>query len=224
MSTDDHCKLRLFIDSSASSNNTVILFIFVYFLVTDNPTTTVQYWAAQNDANNEGAASETSTVLSTSAPASAKPSNAPTQDKCRGFPCDYEGECRSSLGFCGTGVGYCNTLSSWVPDCGGGQGMIRKPTASPNIGSTSSPSIAWEEWSKGENGNASDSNGTDSSLSNNNTYGPAVWENWGTTGENAKAKEEDYKWWTSSSNSAMIQHCSFFLTAVLCAMSVTTHL
>jgi hypothetical protein len=178
----------------------------------------VQYWASQNDADEEESISDTS------APISAKPpSNAPTQDKCRGFPCDYEGECRSSLGFCGTGVGYCNTVSSWVPECGGGKGMIRKPTASPNLGSSSAPAIAWEEWSNGENGAASDVNEAASTQSN-NTYDPAVWDNWGTTGEDSKAKGEDsYTWWTENSNSSMmIRCCSFFVIAVLWAISGMT--
>lgn len=93
-------------------------------------------------------------------------------------------------------------------------GLVRKPTASPNMGSTSAPAIAWEEWSsEGENDTASDA----SQSQNNNTYDPAVWENWGTTGEKAKASEEEgtYEWWTTSSSSSMMRYCTIFLTAML---------
>ena len=204
--------------------------------MTINPTTTIQYWAAQNDANEETAETTTTpATTTTSVPTGSpvKPSNAPTQNQCQGNPCDYEDECRSSLGFCGIGPSYCNTISSWVPSCGGGKGLIREPTASPDGGATSAPAIAWEEWNAGESGAANNETTAEAAVAgaapnNNNTYDPAVWENWGAAtkgdGTAAGAEEPSYEWWTQE-NSATIRGCggTIFWTAVLLsAMTVAT--
>ena len=95
------------------------------------PTTKEEYWAKQNAQINSQAIPTTSAptptpkpVVWTPAPTPRK-SYAPTEDQCRGVACKYEGECRSRLGFCGTGIVYCNSASSWVPSCPGGGGKIR---------------------------------------------------------------------------------------------------
>mmetsp|Transcript_6416 Transcript_6416/g.10152 ORF Transcript_6416/g.10152 Transcript_6416/m.10152 type:complete len:240 (+) Transcript_6416:212-931(+) len=128
------------------------------------PTTTRQSWAQQNselNAQNVPNTQNTQKPVPTPKPVwwtpapSPKPSYSPTEDQCRGVPCDYEGECRSRLGFCGTGIVYCNSASSWVPSCGGGGASIRldEDTTSPNTLPTAAPSNAWDVWvqSKGDN-------------------------------------------------------------------------
>lgn len=101
-----------------------------------------------------------------------RPTYSPTEDQCRGLPCDYQGECRSRLGFCGEGIVYCNSASSWVPDCGGGGALIQieeleEETSSPNTVPTEAPISSWEAWVENNNnvGNktiASDANQTGS--------------------------------------------------------------
>ncbi|KAL7543497.1 hypothetical protein ACHAXR_012787 [Thalassiosira sp. AJA248-18] len=125
------------------------------------PTTKEQHWAEQNEEINSKATPATQRptqptpkpVWWTPAP-SPKPSYTPTEDQCRGVPCDYEGECRSRLGFCGTGIVYCNSASSWIPACPGGGGLIRlddeetedEDTASPNTMPTAAPTSSWQAW------------------------------------------------------------------------------
>jgi len=62
------------------------------------------------------------------------------------------------LGFCGEGVVYCNSASSWIPECGGGGSLIQfdeeeEPAeTSSNTIPTASPINAWEQWvSKNDN-------------------------------------------------------------------------
>lgn len=109
---------------------------------TSVPTTTQHYWNEQNKNR------PTSKPVWTPAPAT---SEAPSEDQCRGSPCDYVGECRSRLGFCGEGVVYCNSASSWIPECGGGGSLIQfekeeEPDTSSNTIPTASPINAWEQW------------------------------------------------------------------------------
>ena len=56
------------------------------------------------------------------------------------------------MGFCGEGVVYCNSASSWIPECGGGGALIQfdgeeEPAeTSSNTIPTASPINAWEQW------------------------------------------------------------------------------
>lgn len=56
---------------------------------------------------------------------------------CVGEPCYDEGDgtwCRSEIGYCGSGPLYCNSESSWSPDCNGvtGDSLPAPPTKSPS--------------------------------------------------------------------------------------------
>ncbi|KAL7552504.1 hypothetical protein ACHAWF_015751 [Thalassiosira exigua] len=196
---------------------------------TPYPTTTQQFWTAQNQAEygQSVPASRGPTkkpVWWTPAP-SPKPSDAPTQDQCRGLPCDFEGECRSRLGFCGTGIVYCNSASSWVPSCGGGGGLIQlEETLSPNTVPTESPISAWEAWVaiKDENpdtddadaggsgtiggGNSevdADESSEKSEEDDESTYSgfdPDAWEKW--DNKQSEKEEQTWSWWTTSRNSS----------------------
>ena len=122
--------------------------------ISSEPTTTAQYWDAQNEAMNNNNANVSPPPASwTETPAT----YAPTGDHCRGEPCDYKGECRSELGFCGEGIVFCNSKSSWVPNCGGGG--LKDPllevvddatstTTSNNSNGepTAAPLTLWESW------------------------------------------------------------------------------
>lgn len=110
--------------------------------ISSSPSTTEQYWAAQHDEmNGESAWTESPTT---------KLSFGPTGDPCRGQPCDYKGECRSALGFCGEGVVYCNSKSTWEPTCGGGGQLTLleedEVTSKNNTEPTASPVTLWEAW------------------------------------------------------------------------------
>ena len=77
----------------------------------------------------------------------------PTLDQCRAPPCDNPGECRSGLGFCGTGVVYCNSMSSFKPECIGGVSQLEtssrtpQPTFANKGGPPSlSPTTKWQSW------------------------------------------------------------------------------
>jgi len=145
---------------------------------TSHPTTIRQGWAEQNAVQNDQNGdlqqqqqqiiSETPTHKPvgyvTHKPVSTqRPTFPPTEDRCRGLPCDYSGECRSRLGFCGTGIVYCNSKSSWVPSCGGGGAMIQlqdgeegeeEDSASPNTEPTVRPTTEWEVWVESQEGSA----------------------------------------------------------------------
>jgi len=167
------------------------------------PTSIEQNWNAQNDEiNAQGVQSAVPVPLTSQTPTkkpvwwtpipTPKPSLAPTEDRCRGVPCDYKGECRSRLGFCGTGIVYCNSASSWVPDCGGASQMIKlKPTKSPTNGiPTVAPSTNWEAWFAENNGNTEDGAVTadvdENDSSANNTTEDAAASN-----STAEAEEEE---------------------------------
>ena len=65
------------------------------------------------------------TQTPTEAPTIAPSTGQPTfvidlQIQCSGDPCTEEGDgtwCRSQVGFCGSGEGYCNAESLWIPEC-----------------------------------------------------------------------------------------------------------
>mmetsp|Transcript_39282 Transcript_39282/g.84714 ORF Transcript_39282/g.84714 Transcript_39282/m.84714 type:complete len:1054 (+) Transcript_39282:120-3281(+) len=142
---------------------------------TTMPTTAREYWNQQNADLNAKATPQTNNQKPTKKPVwwtpapSPKPTYSPTKDQCRGLPCDYEGECRSRLGFCGTGIVYCNSASSWKASCGGGaMDMIRLDDESDDGGNggppTMGPSTLWEAWVEGENAkNDSDNSEDDAS-------------------------------------------------------------
>eukprot|EP00804_Cyclotella_cryptica_P009725 CCRYP_011242-RB/>CCRYP_011242-RB protein AED:0.05 eAED:0.05 QI:415/1/1/1/0.9/0.81/11/3311/1034 len=119
--------------------------------VSNSPTTSVHYWNEQN--KNETPPEADVVQLWTNAP-TLKPTYSPTMDQCRAPPCDNSGECRSELGFCGTGIIYCNSMSSWKPECIGGVSMMESapevtPRPSPaNKGGppSFSPTTKWDAW------------------------------------------------------------------------------
>jgi hypothetical protein len=127
--------------------------------VSSSPTTTLHYWNEQNKRNSSSPMgntniieTETEVALWTAAP-TYKPTGSPTLDQCRAPPCDNPGECRSGLGFCGTGIVYCNSMSSFKPECIGGVSQLEsvritpQPTF-PNKGGppTISPTTKWDAW------------------------------------------------------------------------------
>ena len=65
-------------------------------------------------------------------PPSLKPTYKPTGDRCRATPCEDKSKCRSKLGFCGEGIIYCNSESSWEPQCDPNYGMNGDPTQAPS--------------------------------------------------------------------------------------------
>lgn len=71
-------------------------------------------------------------------PPSLKPTFKPTADRCRATPCDETNQCRSKLGFCGVGIIYCNSESSWEPKCDANFGV--------NGGPSQSPSTLFDAW------------------------------------------------------------------------------
>ena len=87
-------------------------------------------------------------------PPSPKPTFKPTGDRCRATPCEDKNQCRSKLGFCGTGIIYCNSESSWEPQC--------DPSFSANGGPSQAPSTLFDAWLQGQ----PDSTATDSAASN----------------------------------------------------------
>jgi hypothetical protein len=127
--------------------------------VSDSPTTKIHYWNEQNKQNSPApmATESTSTskpvhALWTASP-SFKPTYSPTLDQCRAPSCDNPGECRSGLGFCGTGVVYCNSMSSFKPECIGGVSQLESSSLTPqptlaNKGGppTISPTTKWQSW------------------------------------------------------------------------------
>ncbi|KAL3815407.1 hypothetical protein ACHAXA_011525 [Cyclostephanos tholiformis] len=159
--------------------------------ISSAPTTTEEYWAEKNDDMN--AESSTPPQDSWTEYPTPKLSHAPTEDQCRGQPCDYKGECRSALGFCGVGIVYCNSKSSWVPDCGGrGQSTLldkEEVTLDDNAVPTTSPVSLWEAWvadrddsATGEEGDGwYDSSGNETAHGNDTSdviVSGADWDNW----------------------------------------------
>jgi len=71
-------------------------------------------------------------------PPSLKPTFKPTGDQCRATPCDETNQCRSKLGFCGVGIIYCNSESSWKPEC--------DPNLGVNGGPSQAPSTLFDAW------------------------------------------------------------------------------
>lgn len=196
-------------------------------IVTGAPTTMRQYWAEQNNKLKEQSAPITprptpKPVWWTPAP-SPKPTYAPTEDQCRGAPCGGRGECRSRLGFCGTGIVYCNSASSWVSKCGGASDVIQTvqtmTSASPVGAPTETPSSLWEAWTgdKDEGLATSDADYIVSAQNNTDDAGndtdddegkkdesmaavnPDAWatNNWQSREDAEQDAEEkqDYRWW-----------------------------
>ena len=123
-------------------------------------------------------------------------------------------ECRSRLGFCGTGIVYCNSASSWIPSCGGGGGTsIQLEKGKP----TPYPTTTWEAWvGKVDDAEVSPGNTSFTTGTTNNTsqvqegqeeegkeegsaeFNPDVWANWDSAGQAEDIKEEeDLRWWKS---------------------------
>lgn len=71
-------------------------------------------------------------------PPTLKPTLKPTGDRCRANPCDEPNQCRSKLGFCGVGIIYCNSESSWEPECDASYGA--------NGGPSQAPSTLFDSW------------------------------------------------------------------------------
>ena len=71
-------------------------------------------------------------------PPSLKPTFKPTGDRCRATPCEDTNQCRSKLGFCGVGIIYCNSESSWEPEC--------DPNFGTNGGPSHAPSTLFDAW------------------------------------------------------------------------------
>ena len=71
-------------------------------------------------------------------PPTLKPTLKPTGDRCRANPCDEPNQCRSKLGFCGVGIIYCNSESSWEPECDANYGA--------NGGPSQAPSTLFDSW------------------------------------------------------------------------------
>jgi hypothetical protein len=195
--------------------------------ISSEPTTTAQYWDAQNEAmnNNNNAANG-----SPPPPASwteTPVTYAPTGDHCRGEPCDYKGECRSELGFCGEGIVFCNSKSSWVENCGGG-GLndplleVVDDTATSSTTSTNSngeptaaPLTLWESWVAERDGQTTTTgieeevDGFYNGGSSNETAvdNPNIipisndWDNWAMSSES----------WIKDGNSAREATCCFLL-------------
>ena len=157
---------------------------------------------------------------------SPRPSYAPTGDMCIGVPCDYQGQCRSRLGFCGLGIVYCNSASSWVPSCGGGMGLVHgEPvrTANPNSEPTPAPVTAWEAWVMGSKVDTDDATSeaalgaeiiveevkeevTEANQVEVGADNMDPWLNWGADNEgagNSGFDDEHMKWWIFDRSSAL---------------------
>ena len=165
--------------------------------ISSSPTTKEQFWSDTNDEmHGEGAVATTPPASMWTESPTPKASYAPTEDQCRGLPCDYKGECRSDLGFCGEGILYCDSKSSWVPTCGGGDqlALLEKDeiASDNNVVPTASPLTSWEAWvnTRDENATAAsdeqadgwyDGDGNETSQGNEtgNVITPgASWDNW----------------------------------------------
>ena len=86
-------------------------------------------------------------------PPSVKPTFKPTGERCRAEPCEDANQCRSKLGFCGVGIVYCNSESSWEPEC--------DPDYGANGGPSQAPSTLFDSWlQKQPDVTASDVNST----------------------------------------------------------------
>lgn len=90
-------------------------------------------------------------------PPSLKPTFKPTGDRCRATPCENTNQCRSKLGFCGVGIIYCNSESSWEPEC--------DPNFGANGGPSQAPSTLFDAWLQKQ----PDVTATDGSASNANS-------------------------------------------------------
>lgn len=182
-------------------------------LPTPGPTPTEHGWFVQNNENKKSS-SPTVTNWSTrwTNPPTLKPTYSPTLDQCRAAPCDYEGECRSGLGFCGTGIVYCNSQSSWIPSCNpdaelpirlDGNSIATVTPAESEGGNrepTPTPTTAWEAWVNNKNGKP-DSDSSGNSTAKNETEGSNIPpEAYDIGWFNANTENSDTaSWWTRSS-------------------------
>lgn len=198
----------------------------------DLPTTVEHHW---NTLNRKQPTDQPVKIWWTPVP-TPRPSYSPTEDQCIGIPCDYQGECRSRLGFCGLGIVYCNSVSSWVPSCGGGKGLVHgEParTASPNTEPTPAPVTAWEAWVMGSKVDTDDAT-SDAALGaeliveeveEEATEAKQVgadntnpWLNWGGDNEGTSDSgfdDEDMKWWIFDRSSACLCRAPISLGATL---------
>jgi hypothetical protein len=205
-----------------------------------SPTTTLHYWNEQNKHDSDGQNSTInsepesdsgSTPLWTAAP-SLRPTYSPTEDQCRAPPCDNTSECRSGLGFCGTGIVYCNSMSSWKPECIGGASQLEsgpritpQPTFANKGGPPSiSPTTKWQGWVQSNyaadtpapaatelDGNATEaaSNNTAESLGLQETSQPSKepvdpfsWSGGTFDGETYSAYDSDSPWWSQGASAS----------------------
>ena len=191
------------------------------------PTTVEQYW--------NGKSTNTPTrkpVWWTPEPAS-KPTYAPTGNQCRGLPCDYEGECRSKLGFCGEGIVYCNSASSWVPSCGGGGGLIQLEeikTNSPNTVPTASPLSQWEAWVANRDENLDDNaeadeEGSDAATDDSEKeededtgFDIDAWSSWSSEG---RADDSNKFWWSVGRSDSLPRFVISMPVKVVCFTVLT---
>lgn len=179
--------------------------------VSSEPTTTEQYWDAQN--------SPAPVVSWTESPAT----YAPTGDRCRGQPCNLMGECRSEVGFCGEGIVFCNSKSTWVSICGGVGTQIQLEAEEDEVSNgepTAAPLTLWESWVAERDATASDAatdeevdglyeGNSNETSQDNQTVIPIAdsWDNW-VVSDN----------WNNGQNSAMewnvLHHHGYILIGV----------
>ena len=92
------------------------------------------------------------------------------------------------MGFCGEGVVYCNSASSWIPECGGGGSLIQfgeeeEPETSSNTIPTASPINAWEQWvakkdEKDETGDSSEGSEWEAAEKEKEEEIESYWASW----------------------------------------------
>jgi len=157
-------------------------------------------------------------------PPTVKPTFKPTGDRCRAIPCEVANQCRSKLGFCGVGIIYCNSESSWEPEC--------DPNYVANVGPTQAPSTLFNSWLQ-KQPDVTASDGSASDVSVNSTSGVdevdedkakeeeqekeevtyTDFDFSGDWGSDSQEKEETQVWWRVTSSASRAE--SFFLLATL---------
>jgi len=145
-------------------------------------------------------------------PPSLKPTYKPTGDRCRANPCEVANECRSKLGFCGVGIVYCNSDSSWEPECDPNYGANRGPSQAPSTlfdswlhkqdNSTNSTSLKFDGVNEGK---VTDETETDVPYTDYTAFNGG--EDW----DNSREKIEE-PWWRVTSSASRMK--SFFLVTL----------